>query len=257
MFKNLSARQKAALSKHYGSDRMELYSASLLSNFSLGSAILLALLFIASTFAPLTYLDVHSQQLFMSLELILVGIYLTTYALILNGKYSFASNMFSATCVAGILSSVLLTGGFPKSIASPCLILLPLIIYCLQGSKAGLKMAIAAPVIAMAQAPVTSAFGITIPDFTSASNPEFNTFLVLLVTYCVAVFVVANYEFQNRQLRKYLAVERETLNNFANEDGLTGLANNRFFDSALTSAYNAARNQSAELAVSLHGCRCL
>ncbi len=149
--------------------------------------------------------------------------------LLLRGHFDLGRNFFTATIFVAIFSSLFLTGGFPVSIATPCLILLPVIAYLLYDQKTGNQMAAAVLSLAGLQWLAVEISGAQMPNFASTTHNEVGVVIAFLVAFITIQSGIAFYQRQNSKLNKELAEERHNLNRKANNDPLTDLYNHRYF----------------------------
>lgn len=225
--------QTTQLAIQYGDDRIKLFFATILANFLVGCSAIMSLVLIIFSAFSVKLLEGKSFLVFLPIQIFLLSMLLVSYSLLLKGRYNIGRDAFTSTVIGIIFVSIMITGGFPGSVATPCLILPPIITFMLYGKSAGIKMTIAVPALVSFQWVAVGFGGIDLPDFTSQITPAANIVLVILVAYFVTVSIVATYEFQNRILRDELADEQEKLSELAIRDPLTELYNSRHFHSVL------------------------
>jgi diguanylate cyclase (GGDEF)-like protein len=225
--------QTTRLTEQYGNNRLQLFSAAVLCNILTGFTVIMLITLLFFGFLAPETIEPQARIFFVPLEVFLVTVFISAYIFILNGRYSVGRAIVSFVIVGVTIICVLITGGFPHSVVTPVLVIVPVVVFMLHGSQAGVRMAIIMPLFISAQWLFAELGWLVLPDITSLSSPVINKTLVAVVTYGAVVSVVASYQFQNVLLRKKLAEEQNSLEHQANTDVLTGLRNSRYFYSHL------------------------
>ena len=217
------------LRHHYAHDRQKMYFSSILASILIGFALLLLVFPISlMVFVPDLF-DAQAHAVFLPIEFVLMLFCLGAYVLLMKGAYNAGRNIFVAASIVVTLASTYLTGGFPDSIVTPCLILLPVIVHLLYGHKIGWIFAAVLLVVVGLQWAIVSNWGIVLPDYTSKTSPDTSVAMVFLVAFGAIQSAIALYQRQNQKLNEELLTERKNLEYLANHDSLTGLFNPRVF----------------------------
>ena len=225
----ISRWHNSALKHHYGHDQIKLFYAKSLAGALIScSAILLIYAAVISTFDNST-IGPASKLTTLIINSTMAMVFMLAYFQIRRGRFNLARGGFIATVILGLLSAILITGGFPGSIVTQSLIVLPVITFLFYGMRAGAMIAGIVPVLAAAQWAITSAAGITLPNVSADINPDLYVVLVTLVIYSLLVLFIAGYEHRQTILLNRLSEEREKLETLASQDPLTGLLNSRCF----------------------------
>jgi len=234
----------SSLPHHYGADRVKLFTARILAGVLLGLTVIMVTFLVVTASAGSALMDDRTKAFFIPMQFGVVAILLFSFWLLVKGRYHAGLMTFTYTAVIATLGSIVVTGGFPHSVASPCVIILPVIAFCLHGRKIGSWLVVMLPVVLAVQWYVVDKYQIELPDVTSKASPELNEAIVISLTYAIIMFVVACYDFNSRNLRAKLAAEREKFAQLANHDGLTGLVNSRHFNGIIDSGLNHASEKS-------------
>jgi len=241
--------QNSILQRHYAHDREKMYFSSILASILIGFALLLLVIPIGLKVLAPELFEARTRALFLPIEFALMFACFGAYGLLMRGYYNAGRVIFTAASFIVTLASLFLTGGFPGSIVTPCLILLPVIVHLLYGHRIGWMSAAAILVIVGLQWAVVYNFNIILPDYTSTTSPNTNLAIVFLVAFGAIQSGIAFYQRQNQKLNEELNEERRNLERQANHDSLTGLKNPRFFYSQLENQRQIALQNGSRHAV--------
>ncbi len=249
ILRKLLSEQREIIEKNYGTDPLVLFRARTIADilviFTLINIIFLILFIILDP----VYFDTKSKIIFSPTLMIMILLFVVAYRFLLRGKDSVAKIIIIFTSAYATLSSIFLTGGFPHSIATPVVVLPPIMSYFLYGSRFGMKVAILIPGILLTQWAVTAGFGFSLPDYSSRTNSAVNMLMIYGVMYCLTILAVVSYARSNRILREELDKERLNYADLATRDPLTGLFNLRHFHSELDHNCNQALSSNQSIAV--------
>ena len=232
-FSRLVALQRDRLEQHYGHNQIRHFQARGLATISLVLGMILSVFTIAFALMNASLIATTTKLVFLPLVVAMSLAFVASYVALLKGRETLARRVIASTVVVGVMLAVVLTGGFPTSVATPILLLPAIIFFCLYGARAGLWMAVLMPVLTLALYLAEAVFHIPLPNYTSAASPAVNLTFVMIASHVVAVMVIASYEKNHRLLSERLDVELAKHAALANRDGLTGMGNARFFDMEL------------------------
>ena len=232
-FSRLVALQRDRLEQHYGHNQIRHFQARGLATISLVLGMILIVFTIAFALMNASLIATTTKLVFLPLVVAMSLAFVASYVALLKGRETLARRVIASTVVVGVMLAVVLTGGFPTSVATPILLLPAIIFFCLYGARAGLWMAVLMPVLTLALYLAEAVFHIPLPNYTSAASPAVNLTFVMIASHVVAVMVIASYEKNHRLLSERLDVELAKHAALANRDGLTGMGNARFFDMEL------------------------
>ena len=150
----------------------------------------------------------QTKLVFGAMVAAMIAIFSTAICLLVNGRFERARDIAAWTTTAGVGIAVVITGGFPGSVAGPSLIVPPAIFFCFYGGRAGGLMASAIVTITSLQWLATAMLGLNLPDFSSHANPSLNSALVLEATFAIVVLVLAVDERAKDRLRRQRDQER-------------------------------------------------
>ncbi len=246
---SLAKAADARLFQRYGENPYIYYNVRILTGAVAGLLLIVLCLIVVSLLLPSAYYDAHTKAIFVPLEIVIVAGLAASLALLLKGRPRGGGHLFAGVCSISVGGAILLTGGFPMSVASTLLLLVPILAFCLASTGFGLLVTLFLPVIAGVQWIALAKGWITLPDFSSSAAPGVNVAMVFVVTYICSCFVVGYYCVQNRFLRSELSREQQKLTDLAARDDLTGLHNGRHFNACLASALSAAALRPTRLTV--------
>lgn len=237
------------LEKHYADDRVKLFNANVLSNIFLGCA---AIVLVFSVGLKIVFPDLMaplSKRVFLFFDIGLIITCLFAYGFLQRGYFNIGRGIFTVAAVVSTLSAVMLTGGFPNSVARPTLVLVPVIAYLFYGGRVGLFLAVAVLSVVFAQWYAVAFLGLVLPDYTSLSSPAMNSFIVFVTSFGAVLAIIATYQHRNHLLQQALSTERRNFAELANRDALTGLGNTRYFYDKLERSGELAAKNDGRLAV--------
>ncbi len=241
--------QKMQLKKHYSEDRVKLLQATILSNVFLGCAAIVLFFSVGIKLAFPELMDPVSRAVFFPFDFILIAFCLVAYGLMLSGFLKIGRGLFTFATVAATLAGVMLTGGFPNSVATPCLVLSPVIAFLFYGDQFGSKLAVSMLAVVFLQWFAVAKLGVVLPDFASTASPEVNSFIVFSMVFGAILSIISVYHNRNRILHNELIDERRNLAKLANQDALTGIGNSRKFHEELDLLGQAAADDKRDFAV--------
>lgn len=212
------------------------------------TSILAALAFILTS-AGNEYIEPTARDIFGPLTAVVAALHAGSIALLASGRLWIARAIVAWSSLTAVCSSVTLTGGVQSSVAAPSLVLPPTIFLCLYGVRVGAVAAVALPVACGLEAYLFYLLGVDPPNFESKANPAFNRALVLGVTYAFVLLSMVVYGRMSALLRVQRDAERRKLQDLANQDTLTGIANARYFQRRLEQACARVDRHGGRLAV--------
>ena len=92
----------------------------------------------------------ETKLVFLPLVVLMSMAFVASYLALLKGRETLARRVVAITVAGGVMLAVVLTGGFPASVAAPILLLPAITFFCLYGARAGLLMAVLMPVLTLA-----------------------------------------------------------------------------------------------------------
>lgn len=166
---------------------------------------------------------------------ILLGLAVTA-GLLRSGHWFMARALCVWTASFGAAAAIHFTGGAIKSVATPTMLLPPMLVLCLYDIPRyrWMTVAVMAPV-ALSEA-ITAIDPALAPNFTSTSSPFANLALVMFSCYIVLIATLGSMSVANQKMRASLARERDLQTLIARTDALTGIANRLAFDAVAKAA---------------------
>jgi len=241
--------QSGLLSKHYAQDRLVLSQATILANIFLGCAVIVLIFSVSLKLVFPELMDETSRQVFIVLDISLITLCVIAYGALLQGHFDFARGLFTATAAVSILAGIMLTGGFPNSLVTPCLVLFPVIAYLFYGGKTGFRLTIAIMAVVLVQWYAVAHLGLVLPDYTSKASPSTNSFIIFTMTFGAVMAIIGIYHSRNQALQLALSEERRNFAEQANQDALTKLGNSRYFYDELEKHGMLAKEKGRRLAL--------
>ena len=245
----LVALQHRRLEQHYGHNQIRHFQARGLATISLVLGLILIVFTLAFALMNSSLIATGTKLVFLPLVVAMSLAFVASYVALLMGRETWARRVIAITVVGGVMLAVVLTGGFPTSIAAPILLLPAITFFCLYGARAGLFMAVLMPALTLALYLAEAVFHVPLPNYTSAASPAVNLAFVMVASHLVAVTAIASYEKNNRLLSRRLDEELAKHAELANRDALTGMGNARFFDMELKRLLGSPRASHEGLAV--------
>lgn len=245
----LAAQQHRRLEQHYGHNQIRHFQARGLATISLVLGLILIVFTLAFALMSSSLIATETKLVFLPLVVLMSTAFVASYGALLMGRETLARCVIAITVVGGVMLAVVLTGGFPTSIAAPILLLPAITFFCLYGARAGLFMAVLMPVLTLALYLAEAVFHVPLPNYTSTANSAVNLAFVMAASHLVAVMAIASYEKNNRLLSQRLDEELAKHAELANRDPLTGMGNARFFDMELKRLLSSPRASHEGLAV--------
>ena len=240
-------RQNNDLAKHYGDDQSVMFFAKSLSYILLLCSFTLIVTSSIIFSVGSDLIDQGALPIFFVGNSVPIVAFIGAYYLVRIGKLWVARNIFISITVAAILISILFTGGFFKSTATPFMVVIPVIVFLFYGMRAGTWAAIIVPFVIAGQVFLMYFGGFKFPDFTSHASPMTNLVISQVSLYLLLLAMIVSYEFQRRNLRLKLIEEGEKLTELANLDPLTNLNNSRHFHRLLNACHAQASEQFSPL----------
>ena len=247
MIAGIFRRQNNDLAKHYGDDHSVLFFAKSLSYILLSCSFTLIIMTGIIFRVGSDLIDQETLPIFFVGNVVPIVAFIGAYYSIRIGKLWIARNIFISITVAAILISILFTGGFFKSTATPFMVVIPVIVFLFYGMRAGTWAAIIVPFVIGAQVFLMYFGGFKFPDFTSHASPMTNQIISHASLYLLLLAMIVSYEFQRRNLRLKLIEESKKLTELANLDPLTNLNNSRHFHRLLNACHRQASEQFSPL----------
>ncbi len=229
----LLKKHDEALKAHYGGDRMSLFQAKTIADILLFFIVITIAFLFVFVVLDARYLETQSKIIFTPPLVLVVALLLVGYRFLMRGKDGVTRVTILVTSLVAPILSILMTGGFPHSVAMPIIVLPPLITYFLYGARMGMAVSVAVPLILLLQGAISAAFDLTLPDYSSNAYPALNLAMVFGCMYSLTILAVVCYERSNRILREELELERLKFADLATRDALTELYNLRFFQTEL------------------------
>ena len=187
----LFALQHRCLAQHYGHNQIRHFQARALAIISLALGLILIVFTLAFALTNSSLIAPETKLVFMPLKVLMSMAFVTSYVALLKGREAWARRVIGITLVGGVMLGVVLTGGFPKSVAAPILLLPAITFFCLYGARAGLLMAILMPLLTLAMYLAEAVFQVPLPNYTSTANPAVNLAFVMVASHLVAVMAIA------------------------------------------------------------------
>lgn len=237
------------LKKNFGQDDELFFRALMLFGMTVVTTSILTICVAILWTAGGIYMEPAARDLFGALLAATAAFHAAALALLMEGRLRIALAIVAWSSLLLVYASIALTGGVPGSVAAPTLILPPTIFLCLYGVSASVIVAVALPAVCAAQAYLLHLLGVDPPNFESQASPAFNRALVLGVTYVFVILALVVYGHMNALLRAQRDAERRRLQELANEDTLTGIANARHFRQRLEQACARIDRHGGKLAV--------
>ena len=245
----LLALQHRRLEHHYGHNQIRHFQARGLATISLVLGLILIAFTMAFALMSSSLVATGAKLVFLPLVVLMSLAFVASYVALLLGRETWARRVIAITVVGGVMLAVVLTGGFPTSVAVPILLLPAITFFCLYGAHAGLMMAVVMPLLTLALYLAEAVFHVSLPNYTSTASPAVNLAFVMVASHLVAVLAIASYEKNNRLLSQRLDEELAKHAALANRDALTGMGNARFFDMELKRLLASPRASHEGLAV--------
>ncbi len=239
--------QNHHLKKHYGDDNTELFFAKTLAFILLSCASTMTIFSIYFLSVGPHYFSTATKIAMLPVFIFPVTAYIIAYQYLLDGQYKIARNIFVTFTIMAIIFAINMTGGFFNSIASPFLVVVPVMVFLLYGMRAGAFIAVTVPLYMVFQSIFLILTDLKLPDYTSMANPKLNTLSVNISLYLLVIAMVASYEYQRASLKKNLDEERRKLAALANHDTLTNLSNSRHFYTELSKQHLQAVKHNTRL----------
>ena len=230
------------MKRHYGRDRGKLFSATLLSGCIVGIELILSIFLVVYWTLEV---DQIPRVVFTGILVANLVLLLWAFVELMRGRDVIARHVLMVTTLVSVFVSVGLTGGFPHSVATPCLVLVPLVAFTLYGPKIGLRFTFLLPPLVFGQWIATTLIGVSLPNLTSTSTMALSQMMAWVVSYSITLYLGANYQRQAFRLRRELFIEKRKFAELATTDCLTSLCNarrfNQEFDAALATALPDAK----------------
>ncbi|MEM8649023.1 MAG: GGDEF domain-containing protein [Pseudomonadota bacterium] len=221
------------LKHHYAADRTRLATARMLSAILLGVAVIIAVFLVINVIVDDAIMDDRTKAFFVPLEIAVITVMLCSYTFLVRGYYQAGLAVFSSMAGFSVIISILMTGGFPYSVATPVMLIVPVVAFCLHGKVVGLWTTFLFPFVMLSNWAIFQIFEIKLPDFTSQALPELNIMGTIFITYSIIMFIIYSYDQNYLLIKRQLQEEKEKYAKLANRDGLTGLYNSRYLNSSL------------------------
>jgi diguanylate cyclase (GGDEF)-like protein len=227
MLSNFWRWHNTGLKNQFGQDPIKLFFAKALASVLLTCSVVLVTFTLFFVTLDPSVVQSVAKVATAGINVFLVTSFAVSYTLLRRGKYDLARSVFVGMTVFGILFSITITGGFPTSSVSQCIIVVPVIVYLFYGSRAGTLTAVMSPVVVGLQWVAVKSWDVTLPNVSQGTDPALNLLMVTLIVYILLVFMVAGFEYRQSVLHKTLIHERKALARLASLDPLTGLYNFR------------------------------
>lgn len=237
------------LKKNFGQDDESFYRAFVLFGMTIVTTSILTAFVVLISCVGKGYMEPTARDIFGLSAGAGAVCHAAALLLLIRGRLRAARSIVAWSSLLAVYLSIALTGGLQASVATPALVLPPTIFICLYGLRSGLVVAFALPIVFGLQAYLFDLIGVDPPNFESKANPAFNRALVLVVTYVIVILALAVHGRMNALLRAERDAERRRLQNLANEDTLTGIANARHFNQRLEQACARVDRRGGRLAV--------
>lgn len=146
----LVALQHRRLEQHYGHNPIRHFQARGLATISLVLGLILIVFTMAFALMNSSLIATQTKLVFLPLVVAMSLAFVASYVALLMGRETWARRVIAITVVGGMMLAVVLTGGFPTSVAVPILLLPAITFFCLYGARAGLLMAGLMPLLTLA-----------------------------------------------------------------------------------------------------------
>ena len=239
----------AAMDKSYAKDKYTLARARFiyLTNLAICAVLLpfMAVFLVSGEHV----IDNNAKTAFGPLLAMVVVLLFSINRMLTFGRFDWARRVVLLTVTAATIIAVLLTGGFPHSVALSSLLLPIIFAYCLYGPKVGVGTLLVIPALVLAEWLVTTSYAFELPDYTSKASPAANAGLMLLTITLITAMTIHFYEYNSKALYKALERERQKFNALAHADFLTGLDNSRSFMAKLETRAALSKRNSEHFAI--------
>ena len=182
----LANRQK--LASLYGRNTVDYYRAVFLSNLGRSFAAMLLVVHFVIMFPGTSFLDDRTKLWLIPFIGVLVVMLFCSAWLVEHGHHGSARYLTNFTISVSTMLSVVLCGGFIDSHATPFLIAPIVVAFCISPPREAIATGLLTFFLPLALDITLRVSGITLPDYTSISNPSANV-VFLLVTLFVTVFI--------------------------------------------------------------------
>lgn len=126
---------RRCLAQHYGHNQIRHFQARALAIISLALGLILIVFTLAFALTNSSLIAPETKLVFMPLKVLMSMAFVTSYVALLKGREAWARRVIGITLVGGVMLGVVLTGGFPKSVAAPILLLPAITFFCLYGAR--------------------------------------------------------------------------------------------------------------------------
>ena len=226
-FKIFSNWQAQHLNLQFANDPNKLFFAKALAHMLIFCSLVMVSFTLYAVTASPQHFSTFTKVALFPIYAMPVIVFAYTYKKLLAGRFNLARGIFCSLTTVTIILSISFTGGFFHSVASPFLIVAPLLVFLFYGMRQGALVTFGIPAFVAIQTIAMHYAGFNFPNFTSLANPQLNILTTNLSLYVMVIAIIASYEYQRNNLRKAVRREREKLAVLANRDPLTNLFNSR------------------------------
>ncbi|NNE56626.1 MAG: hypothetical protein HKN36_00830 [Hellea sp.] len=166
----------------------------ILAGYSVIFCLLLLFLFGSSAIV-----DQHARTVFVPVFTMISVTFAYCINLIIKQKLNLSRSIVLGLAIIAVVSSISLTGGFPKSVASVAIFIPVVMSYCLYGGRTSHSISALLTICLITQWILIERFGIQFPDYSSVDTPESNMALTIGATLMIACFALAVFDISNRK----------------------------------------------------------
>ncbi len=205
---------KRQLKLAYPDDMRARFRAANLFYICMAAVGLVGLLLVVFMLGGYGYLETHARIVFGGLFVFIIATFLGCIRLVLKGRLQMARFIVVFLSVGAVFLAITLTGGFPKSVASPAIMISVVMCYCLYGWRGSLKTTVAMVAAFLGQWALIEAGWFDPPNFVSTTSYEFNFVAVILATLAVTCTVLAIFDISNHVFIKQANASSVSKTNF-------------------------------------------
>ncbi len=213
-FNALMRDAKRQLKGAYTDDTNARFRAANLFYFCIAAIFLVGLLLTVFLLGGFGYLETHARLVFGGLFVFIITSFVLAIRLALNGRLEIARFIVVFLSVAAVYLAITLTGGFPRSVASPAIMISVVMCYCLYGWRISLKTTCAMVGACLLQWFFIEQGWFHPPNFVSKTSLDFNHVAVILATIAVTCAVLAILDVSNQRFIRQANASSVSKTNF-------------------------------------------
>ncbi len=174
------------------------FRASNLMLITLAANTIIFMLLILFAFEQSGLLEPQAKLVFTPVFLAVALIFTFCLRLVIHKRLKLARAIVLGIAVIAVIAAIIVTGGFPASVASTAIFIPIVMSYCLYGGRNSHVMALSLTGLLLLQWLAVQYLGVEFPNFVSSSSPEFNMAVVLVATLLFACSALAIFDVSNR-----------------------------------------------------------